>query len=332
MTGPHESEGPGAWNGRCPVPRSYEVYGLCVRSHWPLPFPGARPMAPPEIELCEGPAARFAAACRAAAREVPERAWFHHARLPDGSDYLRWSGLFEFLVSADGRRIEGRPLNGTPREAFHAYLLGQVLSFALLKRGIEPLHATAVVIGGEAVGFVGDCGQGKSSLAAAFLREGHGLLTDDLLVVKEGPSGFLAYPGPPRIKLFPAIATRLFGKRVAGVPMNRFTPKLVIPLGREKTMCWGRPSPLKALYVLTPPFGRRDGDRITIRSLSPRRACVALLRSTFNAMVVEPARLQRQLDLASRMAGAIPIRSLAYPRRLGRLSAVRAAILSDLTA
>ena len=312
--------------------RTFEVYALRVRSHWPLPLPPARGPEPAEVELVRGPAPLFGGASREAARRSAGDGWFRHVRLPDGSDYLRWSGLFEFLVSADGRRIACHPLNGTSRKAFHTYLLGQVLSFALLKHGVEPLHATAVVIDGEAVGFVGDCGYGKSSLAAAFLQAGHPLLTDDLLVLKEGGPGFLAYPGPSRIKLFPRMAKRLLGTRVSGVPMHNLTPKWVIPLAGDGKMFWGHASPLRAIYVLTPPPGRGRSDRIAIRPLSLRRACVALLQSTFNALVVEPARLARQLDLTATLARQVPVRSLSFPRRLARLPAVREAILSDLRA
>ncbi len=311
--------------------RAYRVYGVSLRCHWRLPCPQGRGTEPAAVELFEGPAPLFAEASREAVGRSAGDGWLRHVRLLDGSDYLRWSGLFEFLISADGRRIACHALNGTPREAFHAYLLGQVLSFALIKRGVEPLHSTAVVIDGEAVGFVGDCGYGKSSLGAAFLQAGHALLTDDLLAVEEGGRAFLAHPGPPRIKLFPGMARRLLGTRATGVRMNSLTPKLVIPLAGRGKMFWGQAAPLKAIYALTPPSRRGPGDRIAIRPLSPRRACVALLQSTFNAAVVEPARLRRQLDLAARLAREIPVRSLSFPRRLARLPAVREAILADLT-
>jgi hypothetical protein len=256
--------------------------------------------------------------------------WFQHRRLPDGSDYLRWAGLFEFLVSTDGHRIACHPLNGTSCEVFHTYLLGQVISFALLKQGLEPLHSTAVVINGEAVGFVGDCGYGKSSLGAAFLQAGYPLLTDDLLVLKEDGHGFLAYPGPPRIKLFPGIAKALLGDRVTGTPMNPQTSKLVIPLGPRQSA--HAALPLRAIYVLRPPTPGSWRTRVTIRSLSQRRACMQLIGSTFNLVVVEPTRLKRQFDLAARLASRIPVKSLSFPRRLARLPAVREAILSDVIA
>ncbi len=310
--------------------RGYQVYGLRLRSIIPLPCLAPAGPGPVEADVVNGSPAIFSRVYRTIGSEPNGTPWFKHARLPDGSDYLRWSGLFEFLISANGRKIACRSLDGTPREVFQTYLLGQVLSFALLKRGIESLHSTAVLMNGGAVGFVGDCGYGKSSLGAAFLQAGSSLLTDDLLVVKEKGGSFVAYPGPPRIKLFADVAKSLLGERVTGTPMNNLTPKLVIPLER-KLFCQDA-SRLRAIYVLTFPGGSSRSDRITIRALSPRRAFLELLKNTFNAMVLEPARLTRQFDLAARLASRIPVRSLSFPRRLGRLPAVREAILRDLTA
>ena len=85
-------------------------------------------------------------------------------------------------------------------------MLGQALSFALVRQGFEPLHATVVVVDDHAVAFLGGNAFGKSSLAACFLEAGYRLLTDDLLILRESSDRILAYPGPPRIKLFPKIA------------------------------------------------------------------------------------------------------------------------------
>lgn len=307
--------------------RTYRVYGLSLRSRGVLPCPEGVGPALAEIELVDAPAALFGKVVA----QPNDGDWFHYRRLSDGSNYLRWSGLFEFLVSPDGRRIACHALDQASREAFHTYLLGQVLSFALLEHGIEPLHSTAVVVDGEAVGFIGDCGYGKSSLGAAFLQAGHRLLTDDLLVVKEERNGFLAYPGLPRIKLFPHIARRLFGGRLTGAPMNNFTPKLVIPLKQNRMARLGA-VPLKAIYVLRPPGESPRNGRISIRVLSPRRAFLELVKNTFNPVIVEPWRLKRQFALAAQLTSRVPVKSLSFPRSLARLAAVREAIRSDLVA
>jgi hypothetical protein len=307
--------------------RAYSLYGVRLKSA--VPLAGLRVHGPGRrvITLFEGSAALFSRARRQA--ELSARDWFQHARLADGSDYLQWSGLFEFLVSVDGRRIAYGRFNGASAESLQTYLLAQVLSFALVKRGIEPLHATSVVIDGQAVAFLADCGYGKSSLGAAFLQVGCPLLTDDLLVLKEQGDRFIACPGPPRIKLFPAMARRLLARPGNAIPMNNGTSKLVIALGENETVSPKGTFPLKAIYVLTPPASAR-GSNITIRPLSPRRVFFELIKNTFNPLIVEPERLERQFDLASRLAARVPVRSLSYPRNFRRISEVRDSILREL--
>jgi len=303
-----------------------QLYGLRLRSALPLPRVRRAARGPADVAIVRGRAAAFAALRRALAPPLAGRS-FEERALPDGRRYLRWAGLFEFIVAADGRRIVSRrlaPAAQMPR-AFETYLLGQVLSFALIARGLEPLHATAVVVGDGAVGFLGDCGRGKSTLGAAFVRAGEPLLTDDLLVLRPEAGGFSAAAGPPRLKLFPTPARRVLGRGMRGTPMNSRGGKLVFPLGARATR---DAAPLRALYVLCP---RRTGGDVVIRPLSPRRAFVELTRNTFNACVLDAARLARQFDLAARVAAAVPVKTLTYPRGLDRLAAVRTAVEADVS-
>jgi hypothetical protein len=300
-----------------------------VRSQWPLPYGSRARDGLAEIGLVRGSAARFARAvetARATGRD--ERTWLRGIDLEDGQTYLRWIDRFEFLVSPDGRSIAARPLNGESGETFHTYLLGPALSFALLKQGFDPLHATAVTIDGAAVGFLGDAGFGKSSLGAAFLQSGHRLLTDDLLVLSASRDGFIAHPGPPRIKLFPEIARAVFARKPRGAQMAATTSKLVIPLQERHTSTSA--VPLRALYVLAPPERRRSRSRVTIRRASKRAACLALLRNAFNMAVDNPQRLGRQFAFAASVAAAVPIKHIAYPRGCAELAGARDAILADL--
>ncbi len=308
---------------------AYSLYGLSLRSEWALPFPTSAAQGPPDTELLRGEVGDFIEASQAVRPSSQASDWFAQARLADGSVYLRWRELFEFLVSADGCQILGRPLRPGAAESFHCYLLGQVLSFALIKRGIEPLHATAVVVNGRAIAFIGDCGYGKSSLGAAFLRQGHTLLVDDLLVVRtQDRRGVLACAGPPRIKLFPEVASAVLGPEFSGTRMNANTSKLLIPLPSSLTA--RTDMPLSALYVLGAPAAERPDRPIAISTLSPREACLALVANTFNTVITEPARLGQQLGLAAALARRLPVKSLSYPRELSLLPAVVDAIRADL--
>lgn len=308
--------------------RTSVLYGLRLRSA--LPLPGARSRVRSggdgDVDIVVGRAVEFAAVRGDLDPPVDAARWFEHRRLDDGRRYVRWAGLFEFVIAADGGRISARRVAHAPGtgRAFETYLLGQVLSFALIARGLEPLHATAVVVGDGAVGFLGDCGQGKSTLAAAFVRAGHALLTDDVLVLRDDAGGFRAAAGPPRVKLFPEPARRILGPHARGTPMNGRGGKLVFPLG-ARAACGD--APVRALYVLRP---ERRARAITIRRLPPRHAFVALTRNTFNACVLDRARLARQFHLATRIALRVPVKTLAYPRGLDRLGGVRAAVEADL--
>ncbi len=308
-------------------PFTYRLYGMVLRSELPLPCPELRESHHDAVDLFEAPDSFFTQARRENPNGPEPGDCYRHARLSDGSDYLRWPGLFEFLVSPEGRRIACHTCNGATPEAFQTYLVGHVLSFALLKHGIEPLHATVVVVHQQAMAFLGDSGYGKSSLGAAFLRAGHTLLTDDLLVITENHRGFTAHPGPPRIKLFPEIATTILGDRAAGTPMNPMTPKLVIPLASRQSSRTA--APLRAIYMLRPPTTGVPLTRVTITPLSQRRACLELLANTFNHVIVERARLARQFNWTSRLSAGIPVKSLSYPRDLAFLPEVLTAITSD---
>ena len=276
----------------------------------------------------ERPGAYFVSAASEADRQAAESS-AQYVPLSDGTEYLRWTGLFEFLISADGRRIAGRPLSEATSELFHTYLLGQVLSHALIKLGFEPLHATVVDVDGQAVGFVGDSGRGKSTLAASFLSAGCRLLTDDLLVVRRDESGFSACPGAPRLKLFPDVAGVLLpGRRTVSTPMNPLMSKVLIPLDVDGHV--SSPLPLRALYVLGAPDTANRRRNVTIRRLSERRAFLVLVRNTYNGDVTGTARLTRQLAVNAGLAQRVPVKLLSFPHQLAQLPAVHAAVLSDL--
>jgi hypothetical protein len=305
----------------------YHLYGVSLASRWPLPYRQAEAPALARVELRRGSTKQFPRMRKLRSDRPGGAAWCQHERLADSSVHLRWPGHFEVLVAADGHRIFYRALSAISTETFDSYLLGPALSFALLKFGIEPLHATTVVIEGRAVGFLGDCGYGKSSLAAAFVREGHPLLTDDLLVVTDASRHLVAHPGPPRLKLLPEVARRLFGSRARRALKSDLTPKLMISLGPDESC--SRAVALKALYALGAPTGRTV-QAVTIRRLAGRDAFLALVRNTFNTLVTEPARLERQLHWCARLTSSISIKTLTYPRTWSALASVRAAILADL--
>ena len=143
----------------------------------------------------------------------------------------------------------------------------------------------------------------------------------------------MAYPGPPRIKLFPKLARKFLGTSANGVAMNSGGKKLILPL--DYTRSSRTPVPLKAIYALEPPrlVIRKQPIRkqpIRIEVLSPRESFVELVKNTFNYRIVNRDRLERQFKETARVVSVMPVKRVSYPRVLAHLPAVRDAVLTDL--
>lgn len=154
------------------------------------------------------------------------------------------------------------------------------------------------------------------------------MLTDDLLVLRKIAGGFLAYPGPPRIKLFPKLARKFLGSVSNGVAMNSETKKLIFPLSASRRC--DIPVPLKGVYTLAAPREVFRKQPVRIETLSPRMSFLELVKNTFNYRVVNSDRLERQFNETARVVSVVPVKKISYPRVLSQLPAVRDAILADL--
>jgi len=107
------------------MPVRYRVYGLTIECDFPLSCPRNSKDSAPDVRLKRATAERFDQVRTMAT--IPPRAaqWFECARLEDGSTYLRWARLFEFLVAPDGRTIVRI---GSIAKAFAGQLLADLAS------------------------------------------------------------------------------------------------------------------------------------------------------------------------------------------------------------
>jgi hypothetical protein len=306
----------------------YGVYGIRVQSDALLDLPEYADNHLGYVECVTARPQSFADALNGATFRSRPGSWYRYAFLQDGSSYVGWDNVGEFLVEADGRRITCRREDKVSSESFQTYLLGQALSFALVKQHLEPLHATTVIVDGKAVAFLGSNAFGKSSLAASFLAAGYRLLTDDLLILRDSPRGVLAYPGPPRIKLFSKVAGRVLGRAEDSPAMNHDTDKRILRLGADQSC--GDPVVLDAIYAVTAPRDACRTPEVRIDALSPREAFFALVKGTFNRRLVSVERVERQFDVMAGLADRVIVKTLAYPRAIDRLPEVRSAVLADL--
>jgi hypothetical protein len=256
-----------------------------------------------------------------------ETPWNVASLLSDGSYHFVWPGLFEALVSPDGTVVRGWKTGEGYDEAFTTNVFGHLLSFALLRLGIEPFHLTVVDVGGHTFGLMGDSGFGKSTLAASFLSAGGRVMTDDMAVLAPSRGRYLANPGLPRIKLWPDTAHTLMPGR-SGHSVAPGTRKSVYPLRSSE---WARrPRPLRSIYVLHGSMAGSGRARVEVARLSRASAHLELIKNTFNSVVIDEPRLLRQFEFTARVTATVPVSRLVYPPGLDRLPAVREAVLADL--
>jgi hypothetical protein len=172
-------------------------------------------------------------------------------------------------------------------------LLDSVLFSVALLRGLEALHAGAVVIGERALAISAGPGGGKSTLLAELIDEGAALLSDDVVALSPRPGERpIAHPGPPLMTV-PSTLRRPPGEPFAdlGEELWRAVPTVAAPL------------PLGAIVLLD-----RSGEGAP-RLEAVERPLAPLLAGLLNF----PRTAEREgarFDLAATLAESVPIRRL----------------------
>ena len=246
------------------------------------------------------------------------------------------SGDFRFVYSdgttvvidAQGSRVWATSAETASVEDTAAYLLGPILRFVLRLRGITCLHASAVAIDGQAVALVGPAGAGKSSAAAAFAQLGFPVLADDVVALSDQGHRFSVQPAYPRVRLWPASVTALFGSAEA---LPRITPnwdKCFLDLNAPGFQFQHEPLPLSAIYIL----GERRGDLGVpmVEILSSREGMMALVSDTHASLVLDRAKRAQEFEMLGRLVKNVPLRRVTACADFARIAELCAAIIGDL--
>jgi hypothetical protein len=287
---------------------------------------------PPDCTFLLLPEARAAAA---------DQRWFHHWLSPNqevwvsfakqGADYLlRFPGLADFLVSADGREVRCHPRSGTPLETIRHLLLDQVFPLVLSKRGKLALHASAVLSHGGAVAFVGAAGRGKSTLALSFAQQGAPVMTDDCLLLELKQGQLFGMPSYSGLRLWDDAVEALFELPPALTEVAHYTSKKRLVSGAGPVGFSTGAAPVQRIYFLASADEMAATRTVEIARLSARQAFIELFSHAYKLDITDRDMLAREFDLLRRVATLPLFYRLAFPRDFARLPAVRAAIASHL--
>jgi hypothetical protein len=206
--------------------------------------------------------------------------------------YLLWArGFGRVLITPDGLELlcEPDPVNGD----WARIVASQALPLAATIRGFEVFHASGVVVDGRAALITGPPGAGKSSLAAALLRAGGELLSDDAVAVQLSDGELIAHAGSTVLQLRPPEEERLSVAERAevGQAAGSFEGKHLYVSSAARG-----PVPIGGLFLLERSHEEPPVERLA--AVDP----FELIASTFNLSVRTPARLRHQLDVVSEIA------------------------------
>lgn len=286
---------------------TYSAYALSIDSD--LRFPGFQPVAEePDVSIRVGDVP--------ATPDQPVEDYKMYR--VEGGHYLKLSGTGA-IYGEDGQTLIVEPESGVDSDLLRWFVLGQGFRMLLHQREYVVLHASATVIDGRAVAFLGESGRGKSTTTAACYAAGYPVLTDDVAAVN--PDTCLVKPGFPHVKLDSESAS-IIEADVAPVEERGDLSRqyYTAPDGSRTD-----PVPLGGLYFL------EDGEEVRISPLPPSEQPYRLMCSSASAYhSASDDEVETHLDECVQLASKVPVKQLERPREFDVLPDVVRAIGADL--
>jgi hypothetical protein len=207
---------------------------------------------------------------------------------------LKVEGGGEFFITQHGETINKQKPHEELTKLDREIILGPALVLALALRGVWSLHASAALFRENVIIFLGESGQGKSTLAA-YLSQSPGwrLVADDILPVKMDVNGVNVLPRFPQLKL----------------PTNA-QPGVDLP----------EHIPLKTICVLASAESHQIPE---LSKISTAQAVQSLLSHIAGTRMFDASLLVKHLEFSTQAAKQISVYRLVYPHCRDTLPLVR---------
>ncbi|HET6863210.1 MAG TPA: hypothetical protein VFH91_09180 [Pyrinomonadaceae bacterium] len=238
-------------------------------------------------------------------------------KLKENYFHFRYSDNIEFLVNESN--VFARWPASLTLEDTVVYLLGPILAFVLLLRGIVTLHASAIAIDNYAIALIGPAGSGKSTTAAGFAQKGFSVLSDDVTILDDRGNEFYVTPTYPRIRLWPSSVGNLCGSEDALPLLTPTWDKRFLDLTTNDKF-EADSLPLKALYFFADRVG--EDDRPKIISCSAPEGLTGLVSNAYVTYLKDRNKRSQEFQLLNKLIAKVPVRSVlphSDPRYLDRL-------------
>ena len=300
-------------------PGDFYLAGWRVRSELCLTglLPWIEEDRPVDLLICRGPVPKY-----------PDCLAMRGPLLGVTSDRSTWftAPTARFFVSSEGTEVTVETGNRDD-QAVQPFLLGSIFAILCYKRGLLPLHASCVEIGGRAVAFAGASGAGKSVFAAAFMKAGFSVISDDISAIDTGaPGGPTVRASSPELRLWRDALEALHLTKDRHQQTRAVLEKFDLACGQLSTI---PPRRLAAVYCLR---RANKGDSGSIKRISG----VGALRHTADSVYHSEA-LGTHLGATAgfrqvtTLCSAVPVYSLSYQPGFDELPATVATFLARHT-
>ena len=249
-------------------------------------------------------------------------------RLAEGRYYkFCYADRTEFVVDRAGTEVWAEWIAPLTLEDTATYLLGPVMGYVMLLRGVVCLHASAVAIGNEAIALVGPAGSGKSTTAAAFVERGYSVLAEDVVTIDDRRDRFLVRPGYPCIRLWPAAVKALYGSEDHLPKLTPNWDKCYLDLTEQFQR---EPLPIAAIYQLGE--RRHDVRAPFIETLDRAEGLMSLIANTYATKLMDKQMRAREFELLTRVVSHISVRRVTPHADSARIHELCDYILHDFGA
>jgi len=298
-------------------PFQHTLYGLRVESDFPLP--GALESSTP------GPAdvlVRRAQNARPVASHVTNV--FELTREDDGYVFNFPDGV-QVVINRDATTIDVSWPEAFATEYAATYLMNVVMAFVMRVRGHETLHASAALIGGAAVAFIGTSGAGKSTIVAALALRGFNVISEDVVAIIDRGVKFGVVSAHTHVRLWPDVTAFLFGSADA-LPLianeewkRRFDVREHFAQGVFE---------LARIYSIDD----RGASAPRVEALDGKDALLELIAASYKSAAPDLTMSPEEFERLGRIARHVPARLVVPNAELATLPAMIDAIVEDLGA
>jgi hypothetical protein len=238
-----------------------------------------------------------------------------YSAMVNGRHWIDMPSVARFCFEGAGSDVKAHPYPGARAEVVRDAYRRAVLPMVVQARGMEVLHASAVVTDTGVVAFCGQSGTGKSTIAVGLGCRGYRIWADDTVAFESPGAAVLAIPLPFGIQLRPEAAA-FFARSGNDAPMGR--------LHFETERGSSPAAPLVAVCMLERVSSLKGG--VAAARLPSVSALRAVLPHAFCFSLRDPRTKRRMMEHYLRLVERIPCFAIRFRPGLERLSVILDAI------